>query len=72
MSNIQMREAEMLRKVWGDKPCSHPVLHREYDLGSHTGDFICGQCGKCFSPNEVDQLEKERKVKEKSENRQNS
>ena len=43
---MQMHEAAQLRKKWGDKPCDHPCVDREYDRQFHTGDDVCTQCGR--------------------------
>jgi hypothetical protein len=43
---MQMRDASALRKRWGNKPCSHPHLEKEYDLGAATGDYVCTTCGE--------------------------
>lgn len=29
-----------------DLTCQHPVLEKEYDLGSDTGDYTCPICGE--------------------------
>jgi len=42
---VQISEAIKLREKWGDKPCDHKSLDKEYHLGSATGDFVCIQCG---------------------------
>ncbi len=44
--NLQSKEAEALRKAWGDKPCKHPNLEKEYYLGADTGDWVCTICGR--------------------------
>lgn len=43
---MQMMEALKLRERWGNKPCDHPSLDKEYDLGTTTGDYVCTQCGR--------------------------
>lgn len=43
---MQHEEARALRKVWGDKPCDHPKVEKEYYLGSDTGDKVCTTCGR--------------------------
>lgn len=43
---MQMRDAAALRQRWGDKPCEHPRLDKEYHLGSATGDYVCTTCGE--------------------------
>ena len=42
---MQMEDAKKLRKAWGNKPCDHPKLEKEYFLGSATNDYVCTQCG---------------------------
>lgn len=46
---MQMEQANLIAKRWGDKPCDHPGLVKEYHLGTQTGDRICVQCGKSAS-----------------------
>jgi hypothetical protein len=56
---VQMREAMQLRRAWNAKvspPCDHPEVDREYNLGSHTGDYDCLTCGESFSPGEWDEI----------------
>ena len=43
---MQIKEAVALRKRWGNQPCNHPVLDKEYDLGISTGDYVCTTCGR--------------------------
>ena len=43
---IQTTEAADLREQWGDRPCSHPALTKEYGLGMATGDYVCTTCGR--------------------------
>ena len=46
---MKKKRAMELQAAWGDKPCPHPTLAKEYDLGARTGNFICTQCGKVLS-----------------------
>lgn len=39
----------VLKQQWGDKPCAHPTVAREYDLGKRTGSYVCNQCGSILS-----------------------
>ena len=57
---MQMDEAAALRKIWGDKPCRHPELDREYYRGAHTGDVVCTTCGRSFSSEEAAERHAER------------
>lgn len=43
---MQMKEAAESRERWGGKPCDHPNLDKEYELGTATGDYVCTTCGK--------------------------
>jgi len=52
---MQLDKALQLRRAWGDKPCAHPTLDKEYYLGSSTGDYVCTTCGKNFSREEAQQ-----------------
>jgi DNA-directed RNA polymerase subunit RPC12/RpoP len=42
---MQAKKAEALRSEWGDRPCEHPTLAKEYAEGKKTGDYVCAQCG---------------------------
>lgn len=57
---MQLEEATVLRKNWGNKPCEHPSFEKEYHLGASTGDYICTKCGRAFWGNpDRDDLKKE-------------
>jgi len=43
---MQFEDAMKLKKLWGDKPCNHPTLEKEYEMGAATGDYCCTQCGQ--------------------------
>jgi hypothetical protein len=43
---MQMLKATEIRKSWGNKPCDHPHLAKEYHFGTATGDYICTQYGE--------------------------
>jgi hypothetical protein len=42
---MQNSKANRLQKAWGDKPCDHPHVEKEYYLGAATGDYVCTRCG---------------------------
>ena len=42
---MQRKRAAALRAEWGDRPCDHPTLAKEYDDGVRTGNYLCAQCG---------------------------
>lgn len=48
-SKVQIKEAMDRKKAWGDKPCGHENLEKEYELGMATGDYVCTQCGESGS-----------------------
>ncbi|RPH29185.1 MAG: hypothetical protein EHM93_17635 [Bacteroidales bacterium] len=41
--------AKKLREEWGDKPCDHPAIEKEYYADTHTLDYVCVQCGEEFT-----------------------
>lgn len=58
---MQLEDAAKLREKWGDKPCDHPSLAKEYQFGSATGDYVCTQCGKAGWGRDWARAEKESK-----------
>jgi hypothetical protein len=47
---MKQKQARRLRESWGDTPCEHPALAREYDdEGERTGDYLCTQCGRTLT-----------------------
>ena len=63
---MQAAKARELRKEWGDKPCDHPDVDKEYYLGAQTGDYVCTQCGKEFSRGDYEGVTENRKPSQKS------
>ena len=57
---MQKKKALRLREEWAGKPCSHPAVVREYDLGAHTGSFVCTQCGESLTWRQKAELQSER------------
>ena len=55
---MQERKASELRAKWGNKPCSHPELSKEYHRGAATGDYVCTICGECGFGRDWVKLEK--------------
>lgn len=41
--------AKKVRDEWGNKPCDHPKIEKEYFADTHTIDYVCSQCGKEFT-----------------------
>ncbi len=50
--DVQKKRATQLKAEWGDKPCEHAQISKEYDLGKHTGAYVCNACGKSISVEE--------------------
>lgn len=46
---MQKKRAMAIKQEWGDRPCEHPALAKEYDLGKRTGNYVCTQCGTTFT-----------------------
>jgi DNA-directed RNA polymerase subunit RPC12/RpoP len=42
---MQAKKAAAIKEEWGDKPCDHPAMAKEYAEGKRTGDYVCTQCG---------------------------
>ncbi|OHB62729.1 MAG: hypothetical protein A2Y76_10245 [Planctomycetes bacterium RBG_13_60_9] len=57
---MQTHEAAKRREEWGEKPCSHDHIEKEYYLGAHTGDYVCTTCGQDFSSTEKARLDQEK------------
>jgi len=54
--------AQKVKDSWGEKPCNHPHIEKEYYTGAFLINYVCTQCGKEFSiPQklEMDQVRKE-------------
>ena len=58
---MQRKRALQLRREWGEKPCAHAAFAREYDLGAHTGDYVCTTCGRTFTWREKTEMVAARK-----------
>ncbi len=46
---MQRKRAAALRAEWGNRPCDHPTLAKEYDEGVRTGNYLCTQCGAAIT-----------------------
>ncbi|MBO4234796.1 hypothetical protein FO675_10950 [Riemerella anatipestifer] len=45
---MQLQKARELQQMWGNKPCDHKELEKEYFNSTATGDYACRVCGKAF------------------------
>jgi hypothetical protein len=46
---MEYLEAIRVKAEWGDKPCDHPHLEKEYYTGAFLTNYICTQCGQEFT-----------------------
>lgn len=53
---MQMEQAQILRRNWGDKPCDHPTLDKAYLRDEPTGLRVCTTCGRGFNQQEANEL----------------
>ena len=60
---MQAKKAAQMRETWGDKPCPHESLAKEYDQGKRTGNYVCKTCGKLFTFKEKAELTASRELK---------
>lgn len=58
----QLERIKEIRKDWGNKPCDHPNLEKEYFLGFDTGYYFCTQCGKEIPGFSKDKLIRNNKI----------
>ena len=53
--------AQKIRESWGEKPCDHPRLEKEYYVGAFLINWVCTQCGKQFTIAQKFELDTKRK-----------
>jgi len=53
--------AQKLQATWGDKPCNHPHLEKEYYAGTFLTNFVCSQCGMEFTISQKLEMDEKRK-----------
>jgi hypothetical protein len=41
--------AQKVKDFWGNKPCDHPHLEKEYYVGAFLVNYVCTRCGKEFT-----------------------
>jgi hypothetical protein len=46
---MEYSTAQKVKKEWGDKPCDHPHIEREYYSGAFLTNYVCVECGMEFS-----------------------
>ncbi len=62
--------AQKLKEEWGDKPCDHPVLEKEYYVGAFLINYVCTSCGREFTIAQKLEIYEERKAAAKELDKQ--
>jgi hypothetical protein len=60
---MEYLDALKVKDAWGDKPCIHPRLEKEYYTGAFLTNYVCVQCGKEFTIAQKLEMDEERKIK---------
>ena len=53
--------AQKVKVSWGNKPCDHPRLEKEYYVGAYLVNWVCTTCGKEFTISDKLELDQMRK-----------
>jgi transposase-like protein len=56
-------DAQKIKAAWGEKPCDHPHLEKEYYSGAFLTNYVCTLCGKEFTIPQKMELYEQRKKK---------
>ena len=54
---MQSSDLEILRRMWGSKPCEHPDYVHEMDDGQRTGYQYCSVCGRMLTQEMREELD---------------
>jgi hypothetical protein len=54
--------AQKLKDSWGDKPCDHPCIEKEFYVGAFLINYVCTQCGKEFTISQKLEIESRKKI----------
>ena len=60
---MEYNDAQKVKESWGDKPCDHPHIEKEYYVGAFLINYVCTQCGKEFTIAQKLEMDKLRKMK---------
>lgn len=55
---MEYYSVQKLKESWGNKPCDHPKLEKEYYVGAFLINYVCTRCGKEFSIAEKLEMDK--------------
>jgi transposase-like protein len=61
---MEYYSAQKVKESWGNKPCNHPHIEKEYYVGAFLINYVCTQCGKEFTVAQKFELNEERKIKD--------
>jgi hypothetical protein len=59
---MEYSEAQKVKEAWGNEPCEHQHLEKEYYGGAFLINWVCIQCGKEFTIAEKLEMDQSRKV----------
>ena len=59
---MEYYKAQKVKEAWGDKPCDHPHIEREYYTGAFLTNYVCVQCGKEFTIAQKLEIDQEHKL----------
>jgi hypothetical protein len=54
--------AQKVKEAWGEKPCLHPEIEKEYYTGAYLVNYVCVQCGKEFTISEKLEMDEMKKI----------
>jgi len=60
--NMEYYAVQKLKDSWGEKPCDHPLLEKEYYVGAFLINYVCTQCGKEFTIAQKLEMDEAQKV----------
>jgi hypothetical protein len=46
---MEYNAVQNVKETWGNKPCNHPTLEKEFYVGAFLINWVCTQCGKEFT-----------------------
>lgn len=58
---MEYNVVQKLKDSWGNNPCDHPGLEKEYYAGAFLVSYVCVQCGKEFTIPQKLEMDEERK-----------
>ena len=59
---MEYSAAQKVKDAWGNKPCDHQHIEKEYYVGAFLINWVCTQCGKEFTIAEKLEMDQSRKI----------